>query len=1315
MPLATTCNKHESDENATEPPTPELLRYKLQAVMLQVINSVPYKRKSVAVVASPSWLFFAFHRCGDTQELAATATKDQWQIIVDALTSDITFSALIEDIIGRNTKFEDSPLHLIATPIVHPKQSWLRYLGAFLSSQEHGPLRIKPWMDRHFVPLAEVGLAHIKLAVGSNVRSEKKRPRLSTDDWKASKRRALANVTNTPPVAALKPIAVFKALVVFNKPRVYSTNLGKDKAPERPVLLPWNENVDPGSSSSTVARLSIPTNVNARSSSSESARPGLSTNVNTRSLSSAIARPTPPVTFKPWYPYPSSSVPCTSWSFAHSKDDVLTNSHCTIIPLPRALDEVQEAAKTNQQKMQDALATVRAPVSIPRALDQDQEAATAKTQDSAPAPVGILRRTASDAALGESPTKRVTRLQASRVDDAVPAASVGAVIKVARPGTASPTKTYAGKGRSFAADPDTSPTRPQRGRKVSDSEDENDAKQRDPAPTPTRGRKKRKVVSEREDDIDSKQPVVDEPAPARTRSQRRKKVESEDEQPVMADPAPTPSRGRGFPQRNASPESEDKIDSKQPLVAAPASTPSRGRGRSGRNVSPEGEDKIDSKSLLVADPAPTPSRGRGRLRRKVSPEGEDENDSKQPLVADPAPTPTRGRKQRKVSPESEDEQPVVADLAPTPSRGRSRRKASPESEDPLNAWPEEFKSSAAPDTPSRTRSGKLRGPVPLNASPETLSITRSGKIRTTTSSGVKLRPAENLPTPSPSPSKRPTRSSPAKSSPTKLTPRKTASPTKRQLLKARTPSPVPDSEEESLEPLPAATSSQASSPIDDAMLPMEELDLLSSLTSRASSPIETMLPVDVEEPDLPASPVVQISTAHPSTNKLASISSQHCLNAQKREILRVIQNPPDVDDEDDDESTNQIALKQLSDLLQGTVVRGEGNSCLLLGPRGSGKTRIADQCIRSLPQQPIVLRLCGWSQQSDRLAMREIAYQLSQQTGKSFLAAADDDGVAGTEDADEEPNPFLETPNPVSMTLPSSTHLPALISLLPSLSRPTIILLDAFDLCQAKPGNKGITVIGMTTRVDTVNLLEKRVKSRFSGRTIRTGPPAQSRDWIALTGRILCSKIPNHEELEGVAEWRQQWDAGVESFLQDETTTSILKETFSVTKDVRVLARLLTSVVVQLTPSSPFPVSGQLKSAADVQRARPRFPMLHALPYPSICILIACVHAEAAGHPTFTFEMLRERVRDQIRISSSAPVEINGSSIGMPKCSRVVLMSAFESLVSARILAPTVAPSASVAKGFVRFRSVVSREDVKKAVQTRNDMNLSKWLKGPSQ
>jgi len=107
-----------------------------------------------------------------------------------------------------------------------------------------------------------------------------------------------------------------------------------------------------------------------------------------------------------------------------------------------------------------------------------------------------------------------------------------------------------------------------------------------------------------------------------------------------------------------------------------------------------------------------------------------------------------------------------------------------------------------------------------------------------------------------------------------------------------------------------------------------------------------------------ASPPKKIATPHAFPSRLPCVLPAHlhsCLNAQKRAILYALQNPPDTsrnheDDEDegdDEPPTNDVAFQQLTDLLDGTISRGEGNSCLLLGPRGSGKTRV-----RTCPSQP---------------------------------------------------------------------------------------------------------------------------------------------------------------------------------------------------------------------------------------------------------------------------------------------------------------------------------------------------------------------------
>lgn len=233
-------------------------------------------------------------------------------------------------------------------------------------------------------------------------------------------------------------------------------------------------------------------------------------------------------------------------------------------------------------------------------------------------------------------------------------------------------------------------------------------------------------------------------------------------------------------------------------------------------------------------------------------------------------------------------------------------------------------------------------------------------------------------------------------------------------------------------------------------------------------------------------------------------------------------------------------------------------------------------CLNHLSIKPIVLRLCGWIQTTDRHALREIGLQLLQQTGTSILAnpelGASNLILAGN----EETNPFLDRSVGVSTpALPPTSHLHALIPVLLTLNRPIIIVLDAFDLfalhprqsllyclfdavqnCRASSDNQGIAVIGITSRMDTIQLLEKRVKSRFSGRTIRTAPSCDLQQCLALIRAFLQPSIPIDDQTD-IDDWNQVWASSVEDFLEDKNTLNIIQETFSITRDMKVFIRIM--------------------------------------------------------------------------------------------------------------------------------------------------------------
>lgn len=143
-----------------------------------------------------------------------------------------------------------------------------------------------------------------------------------------------------------------------------------------------------------------------------------------------------------------------------------------------------------------------------------------------------------------------------------------------------------------------------------------------------------------------------------------------------------------------------------------------------------------------------------------------------------------------------------------------------------------------------------------------------------------------------------------------------------------------------------------------------------------------------------------------------------------------------------------------------------------------------------------------------------------------------------------------------------------MISTLTTLPRPTIVVLESFDLfagharqallyclldtvqsCHAhtsggastssNAGAGGIAVIGVTTRNDCLNLLEKRVKSRFSGRSIRVGPPSTIEDYIGVVKGILGTALTpddlhiGEDELPDdievlLKEWDSVWEAAVQ-------------------------------------------------------------------------------------------------------------------------------------------------------------------------------------------
>ncbi|GLI81529.1 origin recognition complex subunit 4 [Penicillium ochrochloron] len=192
----------------------------------------------------------------------------------------------------------------------------------------------------------------------------------------------------------------------------------------------------------------------------------------------------------------------------------------------------------------------------------------------------------------------------------------------------------------------------------------------------------------------------------------------------------------------------------------------------------------------------------------------------------------------------------------------------------------------------------------------------------------------------------------------------------------------------------------------------------------------------------------------------------------------------------------QIPLKGLESeytkvnhLIEQTVTVGEGNSMLLLGSRGSGKTAIVETIISSLAKEHgndfHVVRLNGFLHTDDRLALREMWRQLGRETH------TEDDAAKVSSYADtmatllallSHPEELFGAGNGDNVTAAKSVViLLDEFDLFVTHPRQTL-LYNLFDIAQARKAP--IAVIGLTTKVDVTEMLEKRVKSRFSHRYV---------------------------------------------------------------------------------------------------------------------------------------------------------------------------------------------------------------------------------------
>jgi len=322
-------------------------------------------------------------------------------------------------------------------------------------------------------------------------------------------------------------------------------------------------------------------------------------------------------------------------------------------------------------------------------------------------------------------------------------------------------------------------------------------------------------------------------------------------------------------------------------------------------------------------------------------------------------------------------------------------------------------------------------------------------------------------------------------------------------------------------------------------------------------------------------------------------------------------------------------VSYLMELVSRTVEKGESNSLLVLGPRGVGKTALVSHVMRKAAAIPswrdnaVRVELSGLIQTDDKLALRDITKQLK-------LENVVGDRVFGS---------FAE-------------HLSFLLASLKTgdstASKPIVFILDhfecfcshknqtllynLFDVAQSKA--VPITVIGVSSEIDVTELLEKRVKSRFSHRHLYIWPVSKLEEYLDIVSWML--RLTGDQFVS--------WNENIQKLIDSKGFKKLMEQkVFAVDKSLRHLKQVLHGAVVRMVQAGDTLLQlNHLDTGVDLGgnlETNSMIDLIRDLSVTEICILIAIKHLEDIydGEP-FNFEMMyHEFVKFKRRKFSTLP------------------------------------------------------------------------------
>ncbi|CAG2231925.1 ORC4 [Mytilus edulis] len=350
---------------------------------------------------------------------------------------------------------------------------------------------------------------------------------------------------------------------------------------------------------------------------------------------------------------------------------------------------------------------------------------------------------------------------------------------------------------------------------------------------------------------------------------------------------------------------------------------------------------------------------------------------------------------------------------------------------------------------------------------------------------------------------------------------------------------------------------------------------------------------------------------------------------------------------------------QLFDLIKRTASTGESNSVLVIGPRGSGKTMTLNSIYNELIEDDNVrenllqVKLNGLLQTDDKIALKEITRQLQ-------LENTLGDKVFGS---------FAETLQFLLDALKCDMNMKE-FWLVMTYEKKNVFLYTFEEEEEIL--------------IDVIELLEKRVKSRFSHRQVYFLNNYSYENFCDI-----CMSYLKIESKPVRCDFIKEWNKQVEKLSKDGTVRDVLQQQFHFNKDIRALHHILMYVVCQLNETHPFPTPSDFVEAMKVTSTDSKSAMLHGISILELCLIIAMKHLTDIydGEP-FNFEMV---------YSEYAKFAQKRSSMQMYE--KAVVLKAFEHLLALELVKSTDGSGTRIQKEYRLMSLLIHPSQITDALQ----------------